>query len=490
MDCSIGFAFFLFNLALSPSFLSLSLSSLGITTYIVLSLCLLVGAVSSCCFSYGSCLVSNSLLGRLPFSLLRRLFSPSSPILIHRGVLFCFATLLEVLLCLPLLPSVPCCHSFLSPFVVGGWFPSISLSASATWPSLLFLGHGLSCLGRPCASSAFGVLLWLSLAPLPLVLVSHSGFLLLFGHLHYGLRFFILFTLPYGLATVHSPLPLLAHGSYALFSLSSLWVSLSLLPCFSLGIFLGDLMCLLFGSYFLRLLSLSLQRSVWFRIASLPFSVSSVPFLGAWCSSLPLCSCLWHLVSSAGVSSPLSSPGSLGIFSLSFWPLLALLLFVLSLRFPSACYPILVIVGPISLLRCWLSSLGASLPGISLSCCDCRMVPPLPFSAASFRFYWPCPFFFGSTVSFCLALQYFFLISSFVGICLLPVFLLLPSVELLSPQFPCAIFLLLSVSWVPLLVFSFHSFLLCAWITCLLFLVGVFLFLVISPCTFFLAFLW
>ena len=41
--------------------------------------------------------------------------------------------------------------------------------------------------------------------------------------------------------------------------------------------------------------------------------------------------------------------------------------------------------------------------------CDSRMVPPISFPASSFRLYWPCPFFFGSTVSFCLALSYFFL---------------------------------------------------------------------------------
>ena len=73
---------------------------------------------------------------------------------------------------------------------------------------------------------------------------------------------------------------------------------------------------------------------------------------------------------------------------------------------------------------------------------------------------------------------------------MLPVFLLLPSVELLSPQFLCAILLLLSVSWVPLLGFPFRSFLSCAWFTCLFLLVGVFLFLVISSCAFFLASQW
>ena len=99
------------------------------------------------------------------------------------------------------------------------------------------------------------------------------------------------------------------------------------------------------------------------------FSVLSLPGLLVLFSSIV--SLPWRLVSSAGVSSPLTSPGSPGNFSLSSWPLLAFLLFALSLRFPSsACYPLMVIVDPISLLRCWLSSLGASLPGISLSCCD------------------------------------------------------------------------------------------------------------------------
>ena len=64
------------------------------------------------------------------------------------------------------------------------------------------------------------------------------------------------------------------------------------------------------------------------------------------------------------------------------------------------------------------------------------------------------------------------------------------SSELLSPQFPCAILLLLSVGWVPVLGFPFHSFLSCAWFTCLFLLVGVYLFLVISPCAFFLASQW
>ena len=79
-------------------------------------------------------------------------------------------------------------------------------------------------------------------------------------------------------------------------------------------------------------------------------------------------------------------------------------------------------------------------------------------------------------MSFCLALSYFFRISSFVRICGLPVFLLLPSVALLSPQFLCAMLLVLSVGWVPLLGFPFRSFLSYAWFTCIFLVVGVFLF--------------
>ena len=215
-----------------------------------------------------------------------------------------------------------------------------------------------------------------------------------------------------------------------------------------------------------------------------------MPFLGSWCSSLPLSSRLWRLVFSAGV---FASRCVLSIPRVCF-------LFVLGLSWPS-CYlrcpalPFCLLPSPSSRRPYFFSPELAQLPGcfitpgslcLAAMVCASRRARLIAFAAASFRLSWPCRFFFfGSTVSFCLVLSYFFLrwCVYFQG------FLRLSSVVLLSPQFTCAIISFsLSVGFVVSASLSDLSF------VCLvhlpLFVGWCFLFLVSSLCAFFLTSLW
>ena len=179
-----------------------------------------------------------------------------------------------------------------------------------------------------------------------------------------------------------------------------------------------------------------------------------------------------------------------GCLSLSSCHLLAFLLSALSLRFlpfSSAIYPLRVFVGPSSLLRRWLSSLGASLPLVlclAAALCDsCRIHLPL-FLAAFFFLSGRCHFlFFTSAVSFCRVLLLFFLcwytiLPGVFCTCLRSVSGLLHSHALLFTTLCC----LESLSLLP---FS-ALFLSCPLFTCLFWLVGGFPSLGFSLCAFFL----
>ena len=168
-----------------------------------------------------------------------------------------------------------------------------------------------------------------------------------FGIFGDGLWSFLLFALPWVLpqcsrqflCLLMAPLPFFSPVSLCILSLSSI-------------AFLGCHPWRFNGSPVWLLLSApSLPQPPAFRF--LP--CSSVGFLQ--CLPFPSwapasCPSLWRLGSSAGVRSPLPFPSSRGVFSLHSWPLLPFLLFALSLRFPSSiCYPLMVVVGPLSLLR-------------------------------------------------------------------------------------------------------------------------------------------
>ena len=222
-------------------------------------------------------------MGCLPFSLLRRLFSPSATYPDLKGCAF--------LLRYPprgsVMPSsspfgaaLPLFHFFLlSLAVVGSHPPVIALQPLGPQFYSLFIAWG-SAVAQPNSSSAgsrfplgvsyyclgiYDMVFGLSsslLCPRVLPPCAILFFCLLMVHMHFSRR--------------------AVCGFLSLPCIAFPWT-------FSLGIFLGDLMCLLFDSYFLRLFFLGLRCSDSFRIAPLPSSVSSFPFLRSWCSFLPSC---------------------------------------------------------------------------------------------------------------------------------------------------------------------------------------------------------
>ena len=155
---------------------------------------------------------------------------------------------------------------------------------------------------------------------------------------------------------------------------------------------------------------------------------------------------------------PLASPSSWGVFLFVLvisWPSCSLHCPCACFTFSSAFYPLRVFVGLSSLLRRWLSSLGASLPSVlclaAVVCASCRIHLPL-FTAAFFFLSWPCLFlFFPSAVSFCCALPLFFLrwYTSFQG------FSALVFGRSLGSSVPMRYSLLLSVVWGRCLCFPF-----------------------------------
>ena len=200
---------------------------------------------------------------------------------------------------------------------------------------------------------------------------------------------------------------------------------------FSDGFFLLVFILFSFFSIFSASLSFAavafLPSQLFFRIFRFPSQIFRSIFLlffayrGGYCLlrvCISLISCCpsftLPLLFLAAVSPlPLLCPGSEGLLSSVPCASLVFMLLALALLFPSAEHwvplfasSVLLPVEPASLLRWWFGSCsGASLGGVSLSCCDGPIVPCPPSAAPSLGSSWLCLFLQGSGVLFCISFR-------------------------------------------------------------------------------------
>ena len=379
--------------------------------------------------SWCSCYGSTYLLGPSPFFLCRH------HLFLSFGTLsFCVgggggggsASLATLRFCCAFLTHRWCRRFsfFFHLFALVGSHPSI-FGASAAWPSLLFFSLGLPwCWSSVpfCRVKAFAAAYSLNpfrrlLYPLGFRLLAFGIWSLVFHPLCITLvscRLSLSFC--FSLALDRMCYCLLAHPRF-----------LSHLHWFAGASPFAAFLCLLLCCCFHCLLSLRLRRSVLFHIAQLPSSRVLPSLLGSWSSSLPSSYLLWlqFSLSSGGLY-----PASLSRFPRSVVFGSLCLSGLLSLGAGSSL-PFCCALGSSSSLfscsdfrRTCLSSpvlvrflfWGFAGWGLSLSLCDSRPVPSIPFAAPSLCSSWLCLFLHSSGVSFCIGVSSCVHSSSFLGV--------------------------------------------------------------------------